>query len=354
MNNNKILMIGTALETMGGISTVVNAYRKAGLFEINGIKYLTTHKDGSKTKKLYTAFSAYFNFGFLLFFCNYDILHIHVSSRASFWRKSPFIVLGSLFRRKIIFHLHGSEFKIFFDVELSGLRKKMARKIINMPDVIITLSNSWELWAKQTVSKPKVICIHNSICPIPNVKGSKRRQKQLLFLGRIGERKGLFDLISALANDKLKGLDFKLLIGGDGDLEAAKLLIEKYNLESQIVFLGWVTGKEKIRLLQTSTVFLLPSYNEGMPMSVLEALASGLPIISTTVGGIPQQVTNGEEGFLIEPGDVETLAQRIYELGTDQRLWQSMSTACIQKFDKCFSTPKALPELKKVYQELRN
>jgi hypothetical protein len=114
MNNKKILMIGTAFETMGGISTVINAYRKAGLFELNTIKYLTTHKDGSKTKKLYTAFSAYFIFCFLLFFCRYDILHIHVSSRASFWRKSPFIVFGRLFRSKIIFHLHGSEFKFFF------------------------------------------------------------------------------------------------------------------------------------------------------------------------------------------------------------------------------------------------
>jgi glycosyltransferase involved in cell wall biosynthesis len=339
---------------MGGISAVINAYRESGFMHRNLVKYITTHRDGNKFTKLCIALTAYFSFVFLIMTFQYDIVHIHVSSRASFWRKSPFIIISKLFRRKIIFHLHGSEFKIFFDQELSGLKKSIALRIINLPDLIITLSESWKRWVEDIVSIPNVIFIHNSICPIKSDNTIVKKRHQLLFLGRIGERKGAFDLIEALAMDNLKDCDFELLMGGDGDLVAAKNLVKTYNLEEKIKFIGWVKGEEKIRLLQESSIFLLPSYNEGMPMSLLEALATGLPIIASTVGGIPQQVTDGSEGFLVTAGNINLLNLRIYELINSNNLQDTMAIACINKFNNEFSTYKILPQLELAYRELRS
>ncbi|MEO9946947.1 glycosyltransferase family 4 protein [Paraglaciecola sp.] len=354
MTKKSVLMIGTSFGTMGGISTVVNAYREAGLFNLCNITYIATHSDGSKFKKLKLALFSYLSFILAMLSFKYDIIHVHVSSRASFWRKSVFITIGKLlFRKKIVFHLHGSEFKVFFDEELTGLKKTIALKIINMPDLIITLSESWKTWVENTVASPRVIFIHNSICPITTNKVVTKKRLQLLFLGRIGERKGAFDIIEALAKDNLKNCNFELLMGGDGDLESAKSLVNKYNLQEKIKFIGWVRGEQKLKLLQESAIFLLPSYNEGMPMSLLEALASGLPIIASTVGGIPQQVSDGSEGFLVEAGDIDLLNLRIHELLNNDDLQDRMAHACIEKFNSQFSTSVVLPQLEKVYLELR-
>jgi len=346
------LMIGTSPDTKGGISTVVKAYQDAGFLQKQNIIYITTHQDGTKSKKLYTALTSYYKYFVTLFCYDVNILHIHIASRASFWRKSLFIMIGRLFNKRIIFHLHGGEFKLFIENELHGLRKWFALKIINMADVIITLSESWEQWVLKTVNKPKVICIHNSIYPIPINKSMKRKSAQLLFLGKICAAKGALDLIQALTSTKLKNINLRLVMGGDGDIDNAKQLVKKYQLEDKVEFIGWISGEQKDQLLQESSILILPSYNEGMPMSILEALSAGLPIISTTVGGIPQQVTNGVEGYLITPGDISLLSERIYQLLTDIKKQQEMSNACIKKFNTYFSIFSAIPKLENIYQEI--
>lgn len=345
-------MVGTSPETMGGISTVVTAYMNAGLFQRCNIEYISTHCDGSGFKKLKTAFLGFVKFLGKLCFNKIKIVHIHVSSRASFWRKSLFIVIANLFGKKIIFHLHGSEFREFFDDELSDSRRSLATKIIDMASVVIVLSESWKAWMSTHIDVNKVTVLENSINSIQLPTSDAASENQLLFLGRIGKRKGFWDLLSALQKIKEKGIEFTLIAGGDGETEKAKALVEELDLGQHVKFVGWINGKEKLGLLASSSVFVLPSYNEGMPMSVLEALASGLPIISTTIGGIPHQVTNEVEGFLLTPGDVKGLEDRLETLLTSPQLRSDFSKKALEKFDTCFSTNVVLPKLERIYDEL--
>lgn len=352
MNVNSLLMVGTSYETMGGITTVVSAYKAAGLFDRYTIKYIATHCDGGPFAKLKIGILGLIKYTFSLLTGSYQIVHLHVSSRASFWRKMPFILLAKLFRKKVVFHLHGSEFRVFFDSELSPLVRKIAVWVINLPDVVLALSPSWGTWLKTCVHKPRVVVIENSIAPMSLPPSVRRRPNQLLFLGRIGERKGFWDLLQVLNQLNKSGIDFHLLAGGDGELDKARAMVEEYGLQSKVEFIGWVRDQEKLKLLAESSIFMLPSYNEGMPMSVLEALAAGLPIISTFAGGIPDQVSDGVEGYLVEAGDVKALECQLSKLLSSEDLRNRMSIACVAKFDRHFSTTVVLPKLEAIYEEL--
>jgi glycosyltransferase involved in cell wall biosynthesis len=103
----------------------------------------------------------------------------------------------------------------------------------------------------------------------------------------------------------------KLLIGGNGEIEHLKDKIKKHKLEELVEFLGWITNTRKIDVLNSCDVFILPSYNEGLPVSVLESMSYGKTIISTNVGGIPEIVRHGENGLLINPGNLEELKNAI-------------------------------------------
>lgn len=132
-------------------------------------------------------------------------------------------------------------------------------------------------------------------------------------MGEIGKRKGCFDIPDILEKANLRGLDATMVFAGAGsreDEEALKKELAKRNLDKNVKFAGWVNGREKTKLLEESRIFLFPSYNEGMPMAVLEAMAYGLAVVTTRIGGIPNLITDGQTGFLAKPGENEFLPKR--------------------------------------------
>ena len=148
---------------------------------------------------------------------------------------------------------------------------------------------------------------------------------KFLFLGRIGERKGAFDLIKAfsLLPEGEKN-NSELIMAGDGDLEEARNLVDHLNVSDQITFPGWIDTEERDRLLDQGSVFVLPSYNEGLPLSMLEAMAWGLPVIVTPVGGISEIVHDGENGLVVEPSNIEQLSGAMESLIVNEDLRTSL------------------------------
>ena len=116
--------------------------------------------------------------------------------------------------------------------------------------------------------------------------------------------------------------------------------------------LGWVSGAAKERELQQATLYVLPSYIEGLPMGVLEAMAIGAPVIATKVGGIPDAIEDGANGFLVEPGDVNALADRIIQLLADAQLRNRFATAARARIVSSFSPERVLARLEDVYRKL--
>jgi glycosyltransferase involved in cell wall biosynthesis len=247
----------------------------------------------------------------MLFRSEIKIVHVHGASYASFWRKRIFIRLAKRFGKKVVFHCHGAEFKRFtakHPAEVAAVMKKC--------DCIIALSQSWKEWFETTFQHPNVTIVKNVISN-PHIDKVPHERFSLLFLGRLGQRKGIYDLLDVMADhrEEWKG-KLELLFGGDGEVEKVGTIIRERGLEDMAHYQGWVDGAKKTALLNRADAYILPSYNEGLPISILEAMSYGMPIISTRVGGIPEILTNEVNGFIMEPGDKETLYQSVNYLRT--------------------------------------
>ncbi len=337
---------------MGGIAAVVNVYRTAGLFERFPITYVPTHCDGGVWAKLTILIRALFAFSGLLLRGEIGLLHVHTASRASFWRKSLFLLPAFASRIPVILHLHGAEFAIFYG-RCGGLLKYFVRFVFNHSDRVIVLSSQWKSWVQGICEHGRVEAVYNPVL-LPDVAALKRKRDRhdVLFLGRLGKRKGVYDLLDAVAQLAPEFSGLRLLLGGDGDLDGVRERAEALGIADRVRLLGWVRGADKEHLLASAGVYALPSYNEGLPMSVLEAMAAGLPILSSPVGGIPDAVEDGVEGYLVNPGDVAALATRLRQLLSDPGLAEGMGQAARRKIEWCFSAQAIIPRLGRIYCDL--
>ena len=241
-----------------------------------------------------------------------QIVHIHGASKGSFYRKYLlFLMIKYIFRKKIAYHMHGGGFSQFY-ARSSFLQKKLIEHFVNNTDVLICLSRSWERYFKNQFNTKSIIVLNNPIEQVNDIAINKISTVEFLFLGKICDAKGVFDLLTVIKDNldtyKQKA---KFRFGGNGETARLEKFIREHHLESCVSFEGWVSGHEKHRLLSRANVFLLPSYKEGLPMSILEAMNYGLPVISTTVGGIPEVIKPGTNGFLMSPGDKKALKEAI-------------------------------------------
>ena len=351
MARQHLVMLGTHFDTMGGISSVVNVYRDSGLFDRQAIRYLATHRDGGRATKLLAMASAYVRFVLALMRGKVGAVHAHVASRASFWRKAPLLRLAQWRGVPTVVHLHGAEFHLFYENECSPGQQAVVREVFEQASAVIALSGSWKSWIERSFPAAKVSVIPNPIAIPAPTDWSQRLPGVVLSLGRIGERKGSYDLLTALAATP-PAQRWSLRLGGDGELEQFKAKAQAQGLADQVQLLGWVRGDDKARQLREAWIYTLPSYNEGLPMSVLEAMAAGLPIVSTPIGGIPDAVTDGVEGFLVTPGDTAALGDRLGRLCADPELARRMGAAARARAIHSFSIEAIGPQLEAVYARM--
>ncbi len=307
----KVLTVGVDYKTpKGGIAYVLNAYSKF----YKPFNFVTTSKGNSKVTKLFVLILAIFKYMVYMVLPSIKIVHIHGASYNSFYRKRIFINIAYVFGKKIIYHIHGAEFHLFIS------KNPEVSKTLKKCNEIVVLSKYWKKYFEEQIGLSNVSIINN-IChyPKPILSIDKRKYLNLLFLGQIGVRKGVFDAIQAIGKDDvLRNAEIKLHIGGGGDVAELKRLIMNLNLEEKIVYHGWVSGEEKESLLSAADIYILPSFNEGLPISILEAMSYSLPIISSPVGGIPEVVINDVNGILVKPGNTEEIAKAIKLIMNDK------------------------------------
>lgn len=304
----KICMIVPQADVKGGIATVVNGYREYGLGKGYELSFVESYRDGSKWQKLGKAICGYFKFGWEVLFRTPDIVHVHSSFGPSFYRKIPFIYMAKWRGVKLVNHIHGAEFEEFY-TNASYKKKEQIRKVYGKCDVLVVLSTEWKERISTIVSEEK-ICVIENYCHIPRLQEGMRKN-QILFLGEIGERKGCFDIpeiykriVDAVGN-------IPLIIAGAGEVEQVQDMLKERGVLENVSFPGWIRGEVKEKLLQESKFFLFPSYNEGMPMAVLEAMAYGMGIVTSNVGGIPKLIEDGISGYICTPGDIDDITEKM-------------------------------------------
>lgn len=327
----KVLMVGPARDVHGGVSAVVNSYYEAGLDKKVELEYLSSMRDGSKLQKLWVAISAYIQFVFCVW--KYDIVHIHMASDASFYRKALFVLLTKLYRKKLIIHQHGGSFQDFYYGTKNNAKQRLICKILNCADCFIVLSKEWYDFFHHLVDPTIMLTMNNAIA-VPKVENKEYENHNILYLGRVTKEKGIRELVTAFERVRKTYADSVLYLGGVFEEEAfSDEIIGRENIR----FLGWIGDSQKAKALEECSVFVLPSYFEGQPMSLLEAMGYGCCCISTEVGGIPQIIKHNYNGILIEAQNDIMLTDAILSVIDNTELkkqlgMEAKNTIC-QKYD---------------------
>lgn len=312
-----ILHIGpNYIRHKGGMGAVIATYERY----MTGFNFIASYEGnfGTVMNLPFFALSYIKILWQLLFNKRIRIVHMHGASYGSFYRKYlVFLTAKFFFGKAVIYHLHAAEFHTFYQ-ESNPITRRMIAHLMNKTNCVIVLSKSWELFVKSNF-KPKMISIINNPIEIPKAEHTRALNDtcttSFLFLGRIGNRKGLFDLLDVVADNYMQLRNrATFVIGGDGEVDKLNAYINKYGLEDIVKYAGWVDGKTKHKLISECHALILPSYNEGLPIAILEAMSYGKAIISTNVGGIPEVVKENLNGYLIAPGDKSELRNKIFEL----------------------------------------
>lgn len=290
------------------------------------------------------------------------IVYVPVSQAwLPFLRDCLFLIPAKILGRKIIIHLHGGYFGRFFE-ETSPLMRWIIRYAIGNSACAIVLGKNVSDAFEGILSREIIRIIPNGI-PDPyadraptEVKGVRGPTPVLLYLGALVAEKGILDLLRALSKVRERAGNVRAIIAGewcsDRDRDAASQLMESFGLQQAVEFTGAVGPDRKHKLLASAETLVLPTYNEGHPYVILEAMSAGMPVISTKVGCIPEMVQDGVEGFLIESGDIESLVDRICLLLGDASLRNRVGRAARQRFLDQYTYSKFAERMNAVFAEV--
>ena len=347
----RVLMVGTALEGKGGVAAVVSVLRHHGLFEREQVRYIATHREGSKAEKAKGALSGFWNTLLACVRQHPAVVHVHAASRASFVRKSIVLLIARLAGCKTIFHLHGGGFRQFATVEAGALMRRWIRHTLEASSVVITLSNGWAEFVHAFAPKSRVAVVPNSV-PLPAPSAVREEPQRVLFLGRLEAAKGVFELLAAGARLAPGFPALRLVFGGEGDAGAIRRRAAELGIGDRIELLGWIGPQEREAQLARAAVFCLPSHAEGLPMSMLEAMASGRAVVASSVGGIPETIVDGDNGLLVPPRDEQALAGRLAQVLGDEALRARLARGARSTIEQHYSTEVVCGQLSALYREL--
>lgn len=326
LDTKEVLTIGIDYrEVRGGIAAVENTY--STFYKPFNHVATAVNGDAPQWRKMLVLLKAVAQFvNWMLFHPEIKIVHVHGASGVSFWRKRIFIRIAKLCGRKVVLHMHGGMFADF-----SNKHRRAVEKTLSNCDAVIALSEFWKKFFEKDLDFHRVTIVKNVI-PAPEVAKKNHDGFVLLFLGLVGPNKGIFDLLEVL--DKYRN-DFagkvRLLIGGNGEIQKLKEIINQYGIADLVSYEGWVSGSKKAELMNVSDAYILPSYKEGLPISILEAMSYQLPVISTKVGGIPEIVENGINGYLVNPGDRQAIRDAILKLMENETQRKRMGQISAQR-----------------------
>ncbi len=348
-----VVMIGTELEGRGGMSSVVSAYRAGGLFESCGVTYISSAHDGNHVAKIFAAIGALARYLALLMSGQVRLVHIHTASGVSFWRKSVFALIAYVLGKPVILHVHGGNFIEFYSTA-SLIGQRLITNIFVRASRVVVLSDVWVGRMSRIVDAKKCIVIENPV--VPPSDGVPIRHNappvRFVFLGRLEADKGVYELIEAFSMVEAVIPGVQLIMGGVGELSGCKRFANSLSVESKVEFPGWVVGTAKSQMLRDADVFVLPSHIEALPVSMLEAMSFGLPIVICPVGSIPEVIADEMEAIFVPVRQVGPLAAAMERLARDKILRKALGQRGAATFSKRFSVHSVVPRVARLYQEV--
>jgi glycosyltransferase involved in cell wall biosynthesis len=275
---------------------------------------------------------------------------VHASG-ADFWRASAFMAAAAAARCTAILQLHGSDFADAYERAGTALR--------------MTMRLAFERAARVVVPSERLGALVRSLCrdacvayvppPVPQTATGTplhERPRLVLFLGRLEAHRGTFELAEAVAALRGEVPGLRLVYAGEGERAALAQHAQRLGIADAVKFTGWVGPSGKRALLESAAVLAAPSYADGLPMGVLEAMAAGVPVVASAVGGVLEAVTDGVSGLLTAPGDAATLARQLRRLLLEPQTAVRIGAAARETARLRFSPERSLARLEEVYAEV--
>ncbi len=351
-------MVGTALEGRGGVAAVVSVLRRHGLFERESVRYVATHRDGSPLVKARGALAGFWQTLVACVGRHPAVVHVHAASHASFLRKSLVLLIARLAGCNTIFHLHGGGFRTFATEESGTLLRRWIRHTLEASSLVITLSEGWAQFVHAFAPRARVAVVPNAV-PLPVLPAEEQDSAavpgRILFLGRLEAAKGVYELLEAgarVVREAPGPTPLRLVFGGEGDAQGLRRRAAELGIAERIELLGWVGPEARDAELAKASVFCLPSHAEGLPMSMLEAMAARKAVVATSVGGIPETLRDGDNGLLVPPRDEQALARALARLLGDTALRDRLAERARATIERQYSTEVVCGQLSAIYREL--
>jgi len=287
------------------------------------------------------------------------IIHAHIAKQISFWENSIYALFGNLLGVSFIFHIHSSLLHIEY-LNSKPIVKKIRRYILNKSSKIIALSDYWrnKLLEIKDIPEEKFITVYNFV----DIEKFNRYEKEtcrrklnlsknrkiIFSIGRMTERKGFQYLIEAIPKVIKAREDVLFVIGGKGSMkEKLEKKTQEYKMDEYVRFIGFVPDELLPIWLNACDIFVLPSLRETFPIVMLEALASGKPVVGTKIAAMPEVISSEDYGLLVEPANPEDLAEKI--LIALEKKWDREK---IRRYAERFTWGNIAMHITKIYKGL--
>lgn len=280
---------------------------------------------------------------------NIDIIHLHTCVGGPFYRKGILLLTAGLFKVKTVLH-HHTDYATFFE-NARGVKGRFIKHVIRKADMNIVLGDCLKKQLEDFAGECYTVVIRNGVS-IPENRQYNNDAFGILFLGWFQEVKGFFDFLSAfkLIENEIEKRYKLILCGGGSANEVSQ--IKSMGLDNRIHYIGWANDEKKSELFKSVLVNVLPSYNEGLPMSIIETMAYGIPNIGTNVSTIPEIILDKKTGYIVERGDTYTLSQKLKSIINDAVIREEFSEQSFNWINKEFRLNRQIEKTNNLYHRL--
>jgi glycosyltransferase involved in cell wall biosynthesis len=268
------------------------------------------------------------------------VVHLNLAERGSVYRKAALLAATKLAGGRALLHLHAAQI-VQFHASMGPGGKVLLRWMFRSADHCVVLGDVWRRWVSETFAiKPnRISVVYNGV---PATAAKQRTvpadgRFRLLFVGNLLERKGVKDLLHAFSAPALRARNIELTMAGGGPVEQYRAMAQQLGIAERVRFTGWVSQDDARTLMVNSDALILPAYDEGLPLVILEALASATPVICTPVGSIPEVLADGENALFVTPGDESGIAAAIARLIDDPALGRQIASAGSVLYQRLFT-----------------
>ncbi len=278
-------------------------------------------------------------------------VHVNMAERLSLFRKSTVLLTCKALGLPAVLHLHAAQLHHSyrrFPAPLQGL----VRWVFSLPNSVVVLGKTSAdfVMNELKVAPQRVEIVINGV-PEPRVpRRVPGAVQRVLFVGNLSERKGVSDLLRALAQPALTDVPLVATFAGGGDVAGYRSMADRLGLGERVRFEGWADQDQVATLLAEADMLVLPSYDEGLPLAILEALAHGVAVVCTPVGEIPHVLSDGVDAVFVPPGDVPGIAAGLRRVLQDPGLREALERNGRQLYEQRFSLARFFASIASVHR----